>query len=43
MCLGGWSLMGYVRDKDIFAVTVQPEAEGEEEVLPDGWDAISKI
>jgi hypothetical protein len=36
-------LMGYVRDKDIFAVTVQPEAEVEEEVLPDGWDAISKI
>jgi hypothetical protein len=32
--------MGFVKDNDIFAVTVQPEIEGEEEALPDGWDAI---
>ena len=40
MCLGNWSLMGFVKDNDIFAVTVQPEIEGEEEALLDGWDAI---
>lgn len=40
MCLGGWSLLGFVKDSDIFAITVQPEVEGEEEELPDGWDAI---
>jgi len=28
-----------VRDKDIFAVTVEAEIEGNEE-LPEGWDAI---
>jgi hypothetical protein len=31
----------YVKDKDIYAVTVQVEVEDEEE-LPDGWDAITK-
>jgi hypothetical protein len=30
----------FVKDSDIFAITVQPEVEGEEEELPDGWDAI---
>jgi hypothetical protein len=40
MCLGGWSQLGYVKDKDIFAITEQPEVEGKEEELPDGWDAI---
>jgi hypothetical protein len=41
MCLGGWSLLGFVKDKDISAVTRLPEAEGEEEELSDGWDAIA--
>ena len=41
MCLGNWSLLGFVKDKDIYAVTVQPEVEGEEEELPEGWDTIT--
>ena len=40
MCLGNWSLLGYVRDKDVLAVTVQPDVEGDEQELLDGWDAI---
>jgi hypothetical protein len=39
MCLGSWSLQGYVKNKDIFAVTVLPEVMEEEE-LEEGWDAI---
>jgi hypothetical protein len=41
MCLGNWSLLGFVKDKDIHAVTVQPEVEGEGEELPEGWDTIT--
>ena len=40
MCLGAWSLMGYIKDNDIKAVTVVPEVEGEKEELADDWDAI---
>jgi hypothetical protein len=40
MCLGNWSKLGYVRDKDVLAVTILPDVEGDEEELPDGWDAI---
>ena len=40
MCLGSWSLLGYVKDNDIMAVTVQPEVAGDEEDLPEAWDAI---
>ena len=41
MCLGSWSLLGLVKDKDIFAVTAIAEVEGDEEALEEGWDAIS--
>ena len=41
ICLGSWSLMGYVKDKDIMAVTVIPEVAGNEEELAEGWDSIS--
>jgi hypothetical protein len=40
MCLGHWSRLGYVKDKDVLAVTVLPEVEGDEDELRDGWDAI---
>ena len=40
MCLGGWSQLGLVKDKDIFAVTTLAEIEGDEEALDKGWDAI---
>jgi hypothetical protein len=40
MCLGVWSVMGYVKNMDIMAVTVMPEVDGEEDTLSDNWDAI---
>ena len=40
MCLGSWSQLGLVRDKDIFTVTTLGEIEGDEEALEEGWDAI---
>ena len=40
MCLGNWSKLGYVKDRDVLAVTMLPDVEGDEEELPDGWDAI---
>jgi len=40
VCLGSLSMLGYVKDNDIMAVTVQPEVAGDEEDLPAGWDAI---
>ncbi|KAF8232756.1 hypothetical protein L208DRAFT_1270491, partial [Tricholoma matsutake] len=33
MCVGAWSLMGYVKDNDIKAVAVLPEVEGDEDEL----------
>jgi hypothetical protein len=43
MCLGAWSLMGYVKDIDLKAVTILPDLqEGEEEEpLDDNWDLIT--
>jgi hypothetical protein len=40
MCLGSWSLLGLVMDKDIYAVTLLAEIKGDEEELEEGWDAI---
>ena len=40
MCLGSWSLLGLVKDEDIFAVTCEADVEGEEE-LTEGWDSIA--
>ena len=40
MCVGAWSELGYVKDEDIKAITMQEEVEGEEQALKDGWDAI---
>jgi len=36
-------LLGFVKDKDILAVTAELEIEGEEEDLPDGWDDITSL
>ena len=41
LCLGNWSILGYIKDKDILAVTVLPEVVGEEEELEEGWDVIN--
>jgi hypothetical protein len=40
MCLGNWSLLGLVKDKDITAVTALAEIEGDKEELEEGWDSI---
>ena len=42
MCLGAWSLMGYVQDSDVKAVTMLPELkeDEEEEPLKERWDLI---
>jgi len=42
MCLGVWSILGYVKDSDVKAVVILPELhgdEGEEELKLD-WDRI---
>jgi hypothetical protein len=39
LCLGDWSLLGYVKDSDITMITVLPEVIGDEE-LEEGWDAM---
>ena len=42
LCLGIWSKMGYVKDKDIKMATTLPEvgSDEEEDNLSDDWDAI---
>jgi hypothetical protein len=42
MCLGVWSLLGYVKDSDLKAVVILPElrADEEEEELELDWDRI---
>jgi hypothetical protein len=45
MCLGAWSILGYVQDMDLKAVVSSPEIpEGEEEEdLPQDWDVINEL
>ena len=39
LCLGCWSLLGLVQDKDVEAVTRVADVEGDREPpLDDGWD-----
>ena len=42
MCLGAWSLRGFVKDRDIKAVVILPEipANMKEDDLAVGWDTI---
>jgi hypothetical protein len=41
LCLGSWSLMGYIKDSDVEAVARMPDIEGDqEEELDEGWDKI---
>ena len=42
MCLGAWSLLGYVRESDVKAVTVLADLgeEEEEDFLAEDWDLI---
>jgi hypothetical protein len=41
LCLGSWSLLGYIKDSDVEAVARMPDVEGNvEEELEEGWDSI---
>ena len=41
LCLGNWSLLGYIKDSDVEVVARMPDVEGdEEEELGEGWDSI---
>ena len=41
LCVGVWSLLGYVKNNDIKAITILPEVDSEEEgQLPKNWDSI---
>jgi hypothetical protein len=42
LCLGSWSRIGLIKDKDVLAVTALADAEDNEEEFEDGWDAIPK-
>ncbi|KAF8805485.1 hypothetical protein BYT27DRAFT_7104381, partial [Phlegmacium glaucopus] len=41
MCLRVWSLMGYVDDSDVKAVTILPDVKADkEDILEEDWDMI---
>ena len=42
MCLGAWSLLGFVKDSDVKAIVVLPElrADEDEDELEIHWDRI---
>jgi hypothetical protein len=40
MCVGKWSSMGFVKDRDILAAAALLEVVGEEEELGHDWDVI---
>ena len=40
LCVGVWSLLGYINDDDVKAAAVLPEVRGEEEELAVDWDII---
>jgi hypothetical protein len=41
MCLGAWSKMGFVKDKDVMEVARLPDVKGSEAELDSDWDNIS--
>jgi len=40
LCVGVWSLLGYVKDNDVKAAAVLPAVDGKEEELAKDWDSI---
>jgi hypothetical protein len=43
LCLGCWSQLGLVKDKDVLPVARLPDVEGDEKELKDGWDSIVSL
>ena len=41
MCLGAWSKMGLVKDKDVMEVVMQLDVKGGEAELDSEWDCVS--
>lgn len=41
LCVGIWSLLGLIKDGDIKMSVGKDEVSGEEEDLPEDWDAIT--
>ena len=39
MCLGAWSKMGFVKDKDIMEAAKLPDVKGCEDELDSNWDS----
>lgn len=41
LCIGNWSLRGYILDSDVEVAARLPDVlEGDEEELEEGWDRI---
>ena len=41
LCVGNWSLRGYIHDSDVLAASLLPDVHGdEEEEFEEGWDRI---
>ena len=38
LCIGVWSSLGYVKDRDIMATAIMPEVVGQEDNLSEDWD-----
>jgi len=43
LCLGCWSQLGLIKDKDVLPVARLPDIEGDEKELEDGWDSIVSL
>ena len=41
LCVGVWSLLGYIKDHDVKAAAVLPAVDGNEEELAKDWDSIA--
>lgn len=43
LCLGTWSLLGFIEDDNVLKISLLPDVVGDkEEVLEDGWDSINQ-
>ena len=43
LCVGIWSLLGYVNDNNVKAAAVLPVVDGKEEELAEDWDSIDAL
>ncbi|KIK91970.1 hypothetical protein PAXRUDRAFT_43329, partial [Paxillus rubicundulus Ve08.2h10] len=41
LCLGAWSLLGFIKTEDVLAVSTLEDVEGDGAVLEDSWDSIT--